>query len=135
MTSAQLNVGSGDGDLKFIDGKGLDGSPGTEALRLCEDGRFLVRSVETTDHALIVRALREWAVRVIDAVGPPSTDFSLPEEPIMNEGRVTLSARGELASIVIERDGGVYVNGTFVEKDERLRLNFRRGLQRLQRQT
>jgi len=124
--------GGAPGDCVFKDGMGLDGSIGTEALRLCDDGRFLVRGVLETDHVKIVRALCDWTVRILDAKHAPTTDTGISDEPIEPaEGRVTISTQGSLTSIVMENDGEIYVNGSFAEHDDKLRRNFRRVLERL----
>jgi hypothetical protein len=122
------------GDFVLVDGKGLDGALGTEALRLCGDGRFLVRGIRETDPVLIVRALRDWTVRALDAVLPPTTDAkqSLDGPISPDEGRVQITAMMcAAASIVMDTDGGIYINGALVEHDDKLRRNFRRVLGRL----
>ncbi len=129
-------AGVGTGDVVFTDGKALDGTPGTEALRLCGDGKFLVRGVPETAPRLIVGALREWTTRALDALYPPTANVAMPENPIDPEiGHVTIRSQGDSSDssmISMEpSDGGVYVNGTFVEFDDKLRKNFRRVLERL----
>ena len=138
ITGEAEPIGTTPGDCTFVDGKGLDGSPGTEALRLCGDGRFLVRGQVETDPVQIVRALRDWTTRVLDAKWPPTTNADMPDEPIEVDARRVViqsgAAVGEdrgLASIILSMDGAIHVNGDFVEYDDELRRNFRRVLERL----
>lgn len=119
------------GDVVFIDGKGLDGTLETEALRICADGTFRIRGVVETDSKVIVRALCDWTVRCLDSVHPPTIDVPMPADPILpDEGKVTIQAKGG-SSIVLDVSGDVLINGVPVGHDSKLRQNVRRVLERL----
>jgi len=120
---------SGTGDCTFIDS---DANGGGVALRMAKDGKFFVYGVEETDPKKIMRAFLDWTTRCLDSLSAPTTAVAMPEEPIGREqGRVSISAEGGLASIVMESDGGFYVNGALVETDDKLRQNFRSVLERM----
>lgn len=129
--SSSLRTLDPSGDVIFRDGAGLDGSPGTEALRLCGDGAVRVRGIVEIDPHLIVRALLDWATRCLDAQHPPVSNMMPPTEPIHSEtGSVSIAAWGERASILLNSDGSVYVNGALVGMNDKLRRNVRRVLER-----
>ena len=68
------------GDCVFLDGKGLNEEPGTEALRIVgQTGEFLVRGVPEKDPKRVVAALREWTTRAVDAKTPAVLDLDFIE--------------------------------------------------------
>lgn len=125
------------GDCRFLDGRGLNGEPGTEVLRIVgQTGEFLVRGVPEKDPKRIIAALREWTTRALDAKSPATLDLeeshprdlkTLPKEGFVNitTGRGAGKYEREPSNIRIAEGGDVTVNGVFVENDEKLRKNLR----------
>lgn len=119
------------GDVRLIDSDSNGG--GVALLMSGQNGKFFVYGVEESDPKKIVDALRGWVKRAAEAAGSPTTNMTVPEEPILpDDGRVSIFARDSLASIVMENDGGIYVNGAFVENDPDLRHALRGVAGRLQ---
>jgi hypothetical protein len=145
MTSL-VDMTQSPGDAVFIDGKGVDGSEGTEAIRLRADGVFLLRGVPETDPEKIVAAFVHWSTRVLDAATPPSTTTAMPEEPIdpnVRPGNVAIRSSAGAAEIVFGGDGKVHIHGKDVgdvtldqdiDRNDKLRVNMRRVLRRIQDQ-